>query len=77
MNYIVIETADGILLNVTSHESRREALEVGKAAWGGKPLGDGAEGEAIDPAWGGVARTYVMHWFDDEDDVWVVEPNTL
>ena len=71
--YVVIETRSGLLEGVEVFRDREEALRRGQAAWGDAELGPNAEGEDIDPQWGGVARGYVMHWFDDDVDIWVVE----
>ena len=72
----VIETKAGILEAINLFGNEEEAIQFGRDKW----LAEGRDDDLMmdDPGynaqWGGVSRVYVMHWFTDEDDVWVVSP---
>lgn len=74
--YVVVSGDSGLLQGLHLLADRDEALVKGRAEFtelSGSPSMEDDEEPDYDPEWGGVSRGYVMHWWTDDCDVWVVE----
>jgi hypothetical protein len=75
--YAVVRVESGILEGVTLFEDREEAVAHGYNTFV-KVSGDDSlmlDNADYDPYVRGVVRGYVMHWWTDDVDVWVTEPD--
>ncbi len=87
--FIIIEVGEGIVTAVTHPVgfNREQVLKMAQARWinysGYDTMHEARETTAselesfepgYDEKWGGVSRGWTMHWFNDEHDIYVVEP---
>ena len=75
--FVVIEVSDGLLDRVRVFNHASNAKTTGLLAWRySHPPDEECEMKDdpdYDESWGGVVRGFVMHWFNDSEDIWIQE----
>ena len=90
MRYVIIVASGGILGDSFTSDNLAVALAMGKALWKELTSYDTMheqrqisvedmeeQEEDYVAGIGAVSRFYEAHWFNDDEDVWVVQPEVI
>lgn len=91
MRYMIISASGGVIGEAFTCEKLELAIAKGKALWkeatgyetmheyrGTSVLEVNQEEWSYDEKAGGVSsRSYEMHWWNDDKDVWVIQPEVI